>query len=75
MYLYRRRYKLYNKDNKIFEIINLLINNVAVWFKPTLRNFINNRENDKNLNTEKLFLFYRNFEKKFLNMYGNPNEK
>ena len=24
---------------------------------------------------EELFLFYRNFEKKLLNMYGNPDEK
>ena len=66
---------MYNKDDKIFEIASLLINNVTVWFKPTLKDFINNGENDKNPNTEKLFSFYYNFKKKLLAMYGNPDEK
>ena len=75
MYLYRRRYKLYNKDDKIFKIVSLFISNVAAWFKPILKDFINNKENNKDLNTEKLFSFYYNFEKKLLIMYGNPDEK
>ena len=75
MYLYKRRYKLHNKNNKIFKIVSLFTGNVAVWFELTLKDFINNRESDRDFNTVKLFLFYRNFEKKFLNMYGNPDEK
>ena len=75
MYLYRRRYKLYGKDNKIFKIVSLFINNVTVWFKLILKDFINNRKSDKNFNMEKLFSFYSNFEKKFLVMYGNFDEK
>ena len=75
MYLYRRRYKLYNKNNKIFKIASLLIGNATVWFEPTLKDFINNGENDRNPNTVKLFSFYRNFKKKFLDIYGNPDEK
>ena len=75
MYFYRRRYKLYNKNDKIFKIVNLLIGNVAAWFKPILKDFINNKENDKDLNTEELFSAYVNFEKKLLAIYGNPDKK
>ena len=66
---------MYNKDNKILKIANLLTGNVAAWFKPILKDFINNGKNDKDLNTEKLFSFYYNFEKKLLAIYGNPDEK
>ena len=75
MYLYRRQYKLHNKNDKIFKIVSLFIGNAIIWFKLTLKDFINNKENDKNPNTEKLFSFYYNFEKKLLIIYGNPDEK
>ena len=57
------------------KIVSLLINNVIIQFKPTLKDFINNKKSDRNLNTEKLFSFYYNFEKKLLTIYGNPDEK
>ena len=66
---------MHNKDDKIFKIASLLISNVIAWFKLTLKDFINNRKSDKDFNTEKLFSFYSNFEKKLLIMYGNPDEK
>ena len=66
---------MHNKNNKIFKIASLFIGNIAVWFEPTLRNFINNKENDRNPNTKKLFSFYYNFEKKLLAIYENPDEK
>ena len=66
---------MYNKNNKILKIANLLTGNVAAWFKPILKNFINNGENDRNPDTEELFLFYYNFEKKLLIIYGNPDKK
>ena len=66
---------MYNKNNKIFEIVSLLTGNVAAWFKPTLKDFINNKKNDKDPNTEELFSFYYNFEKKLLTIYGNPDKK
>ena len=75
MYFYRRRYKLHNKNNKIFKVVSLFTGNVAVWFKLTLKDFINNGKSDKDLNTEKHLLFYYNFEKKLLAIYGNPDEK
>ena len=75
MYLYRRRYKLHNKNDKILKIVSLLISNVTAYFKPTLKDFINNKENDKDFNTKELFSFYNNFEKKLLTIYGNPDEK
>ena len=75
MYFYRKRHKLHNKDDKILKIVSLFISNVTAWFKPILKDFINNKESDKDPDTEKLFSFYYNFEKKLLAIYGNPDEK
>ena len=66
---------MYDKDNKIFEIVSLFIGNVITWFKLILKDFISNGKSDRDLNTEKLFSFYVNFEKKLLAIYGNPDEK
>ena len=66
---------MHNKNDKILKIVSLFISNVTAWFKFTLKDFINNKENDKDLNTEELFSFYHNFEKKLLIMYGNPDEE
>ena len=66
---------MHNKNDKIFEIVNLLTGNVAAWFKPILKDFINNGKSNRDPDTEKLFSFYYNFEKKLLTIYGNPNKK
>ena len=75
MYLYRRRYKILKTSNKILEVASLLTGNLAAWFKPIFRNFINNTPDNKTDKINYIFESYSNFEKKLYFIYKNLNKK
>ena len=45
------------------------------WFEPILRNYIDNKKNDRNDSTNKIFKKFANFEEAIKGAFGEPNEK
>ena len=75
MYLYRQRYKITEISDKILKVVSLLTGNLAAWFKPIFKDFINNINDDKINKINYIFESYGNFKKKLYFIYKNLNKK
>ncbi|RYP17800.1 hypothetical protein DL767_009942 [Monosporascus sp. MG133] len=73
--VYLRFEKVIDKADKILTVAAFLKGDALDWFKPTLRNYLENGKSDQQQATKILFQYYINFEEKLRANFGNPDEE
>ncbi|RYP29015.1 hypothetical protein DL767_006941 [Monosporascus sp. MG133] len=73
--VYLRFERVINKADKILTVAAFLKGDALNWFKPTLRDYLENGKSDQQQATRILFQYYINFEEKLKANFGNPDEE
>ncbi|RYP50282.1 hypothetical protein DL768_004165 [Monosporascus sp. mg162] len=71
--VYLRLERIEGDADKILVVAGFLKGNALDWFKPTLRDYLENAEDDQETATKRIFESYPNFEQKLKDNFDNPD--
>ncbi|RYP36404.1 hypothetical protein DL768_010949 [Monosporascus sp. mg162] len=73
--VYLRLERVEDDADRILVMAGFLKGNALNWFELTLRDYLENAENDQETAIKKLFESYANFEQKLKDNFDNPDAK
>lgn len=73
--VYLRQLGLDDEADKILEVVTCLEGEALEWFEPTIKDFLENAEDDQETTTRELFSSYGNFEERLKQNFDNPDKE
>lgn len=73
--VYLRQLHLEDETDRILEIVTCLEGEALEWFEPTVKDFLENAEDDREKTTRELFASYANFEERLKDNFDNPDKE